>query len=365
MTLPRLLWDWGTAYDLFVSLEVLHRPADFGVRGAWAAGVRSRLPATERETLEQSQSLFEVPIHWIHALPDPKDGITVLWALGQVLPAERLPVLVQSSDRPPDDMTDILKGVAARGAWDEKDQEVLQAAYKREKKKKSPLSPKELANVLGWWARAEEFGERYLEAIRAYQEVFFTEEEKRIRPALQEALARAQELAERLALPDLLEELSQGLRFAEPPEVAELVLAPSYWCTPLMYFGKATPERRIYLFGARPPDASLIPGEVVPDALLWTLKALSDPTRLRILRHLAEEPLTQAQLSRRLRLRAPTVTHHLKALRMAKLVRLTIGIKEGKKTKRYRYASRPEAVAAAFASLKSFLEKGKVESTED
>jgi len=52
-----------------------------------------------------------------------------------------------------------------------------------------------------------EFGERYLEALRAYQEVFFAEEEKRIRPASQETLAWAQELAGRLALPDLLEEL--------------------------------------------------------------------------------------------------------------------------------------------------------------
>jgi DNA-binding transcriptional ArsR family regulator len=102
---------------------------------------------------------------------------------------------------------------------------------------------------------------------------------------------------------------------------------------------------------------------VVPDALLRTLKALSDPTRLRILRYLAEEPLTPAQLSRRLRLRAPTVTHHLKALRLAGLVQLTIGMGEGKKTKHY--AARSEAVAAAFTSLKGFLEKGEVESTEN
>ena len=32
-----LAWDWGTAYDLFMSLEVLHEPAKFGLRGAWAA----------------------------------------------------------------------------------------------------------------------------------------------------------------------------------------------------------------------------------------------------------------------------------------------------------------------------------------
>ncbi len=38
---PRLSWDVGTAYDMFMSLDVLHRPEAYGLRGAWAAGVRS------------------------------------------------------------------------------------------------------------------------------------------------------------------------------------------------------------------------------------------------------------------------------------------------------------------------------------
>jgi len=361
MTSPKLLWDWGTAYDLFISLEVLHRPADFGVRGAWAAGVRARLPAAEREMLEQSQLLFYPPFHWIYTLPEPKDGATALWTLGQIPPAERLPALAFSPAYTSADTAEMLKSVAARGTWDQRDQEVLQAGYQCAKEKKSSFSPEKLADILNWWARVEEFGERYLEALRAYQEVFFAEEEKRIRPALQRALSRAQELAERLALPDLLEELSQGLRFDEPPEVTEAVLAPSYWCTPLMYFGKANAECKIFLFGARPPDASLVPGEIVPDAMLRTLKALSDPTRLRILRYLAQEPLSPAQLSRRLRLRAPTVTHHLKALRLAGLVQLTMGEDKGKE----RYATRSEAVTVAFASLRGFLEEGAEENPDD
>ena len=41
MKAPALMWDWGTAYDMFVSLAVLHDPARFGVRRAWAAGVRA------------------------------------------------------------------------------------------------------------------------------------------------------------------------------------------------------------------------------------------------------------------------------------------------------------------------------------
>jgi DNA-binding transcriptional ArsR family regulator len=99
----------------------------------------------------------------------------------------------------------------------------------------------------------------------------------------------------------------------------------------------------------------------VPDALLRTLKALSDPTRLRILHYLSEEPMAPAQLARRLRLRAPTVTHHIKTLRLAGLVQLFVG--EGKETKRN--AARPGAVAGVFSSLQAFLEQGESASGEN
>jgi len=356
--MPQLLWEWGTAYDLFMSLEVLHKPADFGVRGAWAAGVRARLSTAQREILEESRSLFVMPLHWIHSLPDPKDALTVLWALGQIPPAERLPLLTYHPERS-SEVEQVLSDVSAHGAWDEGDREVLRAAYQCSEEKK-PLSAKELASILGWWARAEEFGQRYLEALHAYHEVFFAEEEKRIRPALQDALAQAQDLAGRMALPDLLEELSQGLRFAELPDVSEWVLVPSYWSTPLVLFDTVSAERAIWIFGARPANASLVPGEAVPDSMLRGLKALSDPTRLRILHYLAQEPLTPAELSRRLRLRAPTVTHHLKLLRLAGLVQLTLG--EGKEERRY--AARPEAIQATFASLEGFLEPDDAETAE-
>jgi DNA-binding transcriptional ArsR family regulator len=353
----QLLWDWGTAYDLFVSLAVLHDPGDFGVRGAWAAGVRARLSSAARETLEQCQFACGVPFHWIHTLPEPKDGAAVLWALGQVAPEERLPLLALGPEAT-NEVAEMLKGVAARQAWDEADRETLQAEYQRahecEDGKKAP-SAERLTNILNLWAGAGEFGERYLEALRAYQEAFFAEEERRIRPALRDALARAQKLAEHQPLPDLLEELSQGLRFDVPPEAARLLLVPSYWSTPLVFFGKLSAERDVWLFGARPADASLVPGEAIPESLLRVLKALSDPTRLRILHDLSQESLAPAQLTRRLRLRAPTVTHHLKVLRLAGLVQMTLG--EGKRTRSY--AARSEAVAAACASLETFLEKGE------
>lgn len=356
MTAPKLLWDWGTAYDLFVSLIVLHEPAEYGLRGAWAAGVRARLSSTERETLEQSQFLWHLPLHWIYTLPQPKDGMAVLWALGQVPPAERLPLLVLAPEVFAQ-TAEILTGVAARRAWNDTDRQALLTAYHRQYADtdghKVPSTDK-LATILDCWADAEAFGERYLAALRAYHEAFFAEEEARIRPALQQALARAQELAARLALPDLVEELSQGLRLDVMPEVDSLILAPSYWCTPYVHFGKVDPRCEMWLFGARPAEASLVPGETIPDSLLRALKALSDPTRLRILHYLSQEPLNPAELSRRLRLRVPTVSHHLEVLRLAGLVQLTLGERAVVKS----YAARREAVAAACSALQHFIGEG-------
>ena len=347
MPAPRLIWDWGTAYDMFVSLMVLHEPAKYGLRGAWANGVRARLPVSEREILEQAGDLVW-PFGWVHTLPDPKDGTMALRALEQILPADRLPTL-SFSPRTPAKSVEILQRVAARGSWNEQDRVAFRDAY--ECAKSSPPQKETLTQVLEWWSRSHEFGERYLEALRTYYEAFFAEEEMRIRPALKRALARAQELATELELSALLEELSQGLRLAELPQVSELVLAPSFWSTPLLVFASVNAECELILYGARPPDASLVPGEVVPDALMRALKALGHPTRLRILRYLAEGPQSPTQLSQRLRLRAPTVVHHLDTLRMAELVHLTLGAED-----RRRYAARPEAVKATFAALEAFLE---------
>jgi DNA-binding transcriptional ArsR family regulator len=355
METSTILWDSGTAYDLFISLEVLHEPSNFGVRGAWAAGVRARIPSDEREMLEQGRMLVHIPFHWLYSLPAPKDGTTALWALAQIPPAERLPTLAFHPHHDSDEVAEMLKEVAERGNWDEQDVETLRAAYTCKEGKKSPPATKKLEMILNWWSRPAEFGERYLEALRIYHEVFFIEEEKRIEPVLKAALEQAQEMAKRMSLADLVEELSQGVRFDELPEPTRVVLAPSYWSTPLIFYGDACPDLKIFAFGARPADVSLVPGEDVPDALLRVLKALSDATRLRIMYYLTNESLTPAELARRLRLRAPTVTHHLKKLRLAGLVQVTVG--EGKETKHY--AARTGAVSAACDLLKTFLEKGE------
>jgi DNA-binding transcriptional ArsR family regulator len=347
---PKLLWEWGTAYDMFISLEVLHKPAEFGVRGSWASSIRKRIPAEEQKVLEHGRHLFGIPFNWIHALPAPKDAITVLYSLQQIPASERISELANCHEE--NEWSILVRNIAERGSWTEDDFDAYQNMVKA--KEGESVSRKKITGYLDGWTRAQEIGEKLPEALQVYQEVFFSEEEKRIRPALKEALARAQKLATELDLPDLLEELSQGLRFTEMPEMDEVVLAPSFWVTPLMYFGYIGERRGAWMFGARPANQSLIPGEMVPDSLLRALKALSDPTRLKILHYLSQESLSPAALSRKLRLRAPTVTHHLQTLRLAGLVQVTLGEGKEKKT----YATRKETVKATCASLESFLAEG-------
>src|SRR5688572_17960378 len=124
MPQPTLLWDLATAYDLFISLHVLHHPNQYELRGAWAAGVRSRLPAAERDYIEQAVEVVIGPLHWIHALPAPKDGATVLRELAAVPPAERLSTLtfMPYKEWPGNE---ILREVGQRGGWDERDRQSL------------------------------------------------------------------------------------------------------------------------------------------------------------------------------------------------------------------------------------------------
>jgi DNA-binding transcriptional ArsR family regulator len=350
-------WHLGTAYDFFISLTVLHHPDRFGLRPSWAAGVRSRLGQEERKTLEQADQLFRAPLQWVYGLDEPRDSMAALWALRQIPAEERLPALTfyPGFDA---ELMNLLRRVANQGHWEDGDTELLREAYRREHHE--ALRPKSALEILSIWAQADLFGERYLAALQAYQQAFFAEEEARIQPALKEALAQAQEMAERLTAAELFEQLSQGVIIPDLLERRELVFAPSYWCTPLIFIRKLDERRAILSFGARPAEASLVPGDAVPDALLQALKAMADPTRLRILRYLTHAPLTPAELARRLRLRAPTVTHHLSALRLAGLVQITLDPDDQGGSERH-YTARKGSVERLQKQVQSFLESDQTD----
>lgn len=360
---PVIEWDFGTAYELFISLHVLHEPEYFGLRASWAAGVRSRIPAAERKMLEDVYPITGVPLKWIHNLPAPKDAISALWALKQIPPAERM-IKLHCLDKPcceGDDseeaalhkqVNETFLRVTSERAWKAEDAEFLLKIFK---KKNGVLKREALERYLNWWTRPEEFGEGCLSALQSYYQAFFEEDEKRVAPILTEGLARAKELSATLTLDELFVELSQGVQLGDEFRASKFIFAPAFWTTPLIFFEKLDADTQLVVFGARPADMSVVPGETLPDGLVRALKALADPTRLKILFYLSHESLTPSELARRLQLRAPTVIHHLNDLRLASLVELSIEHSDK------RYAIRKQALDSTFGSLSSFL-KGKPES---
>jgi len=343
---PALTWDYGTAYDFFISLHVLNNPNKFALRGSWAKGVRARLSADAQDLFSRTSDFFLFALPWIHNLPRPKNGLTVLKTLASIPPNERMAVLFDSSEYPKK-VKEIFRKVAAKGVWETEDRDEIWTIMKHWY---SEETCEEVNKLLDIWAGAQEFGERSLESFEIYYDVFFAEEETRILPALERTTVRAQELAERLGLVDLLEELSEGVRFDKTPEVSELVMVPSFWISPLITLKTLSATKAIFVFGGRPTDESLVPGELIPDTLYRILKALADPTRLRILNYLSDEPLTPTKLAKRLRLRAPTVVYHLNNLRLAGLVYVTFG--KGDK----RYAARLNRISEMYRQLRIFLE---------
>jgi len=344
-TASTLSWDYGTAYELFISLHVLHLPEHYGLRAAWAAGIRSRIPAAERKFLEEVIPFFGMPLGWVHQLPAPKDALSALYELRQLPPEKRLLTVVDVENWKEDEFKPVFRGLLERGAWTQQDFALLKSMLKEKK----DFDEKALTHFLDWWVRPAESGEMLLQSLQAYQQVFFEEEEKRVAPVLKAGLERAQDLARKLSLPELMVELSQGVRFDEPFG-KELIIVPAYWTTPLVVLEHLSEDRMLFVFGARPASMSATPGELVPDGLLRGLKALADTTRLKILYYLSREELTPSELSRRLHLRAPTVTHHLSELRLAGLVNLTVRGQEKF------YSARREALRAACSNLDEFLD---------
>jgi len=354
-------WDSGTAYDFFISQAVLSDPKRYGVPSSWASGMRARLRPEDRSVLDAALLVLNVPARWVHSLPEPKDAERCLEQLARIPVGKRLAALamVPKEEAAFSALQTLLVDVMRRESWNDEDLEALREALKSKRHPwRAGPQTEDLRAILETWAHAKAFGEQYPRALRSYYDVFFKEEERRITPKLAKALARAKERSRELPSVALVEEISQGIHYDETPDMAELTLVPSYWISPFVQIHRMDEDCQLWTFGARPAEDAIVPGEPIPDALRVSLKALADPTRLKILHYLNREPLTVGDLAKRLRLRMPTVIHHLSTLRLAGLIRIHVESRE--KGHRTRFSVRSEGLDGALHSLRAYLERDSV-----
>lgn len=348
---PQIIWDIGSAYDLFISLYIIHKPEDFGLRPSWAAGVRSRLPLPLREVLEQTQKFLYIPMNWVYSLPSPKNAQTALEALKALVPKDRLPALMFTGKADPETTAfyEFLLSLEGKTRFTTQ----IESRILAQKILFPPQSKGSAKALFSAWADRKVFGEKLIEALEAFINNFFREEEARIIPAMEQALAEAQTLAQTHDdIMSLLEQLSTGVRLDWVGEARKVILAPSFWSAPYLLADHMPEDTQIVLYGSRPSGLALVPGGQVTEEMLYGLKALADPTRLRLLKHLMQESYTVSELAKALRLRPPTVIHHLQSLRLAGFVLVTIS----SNTER-RYEVRRNGLVALAKQVKTFFEE--------
>ena len=347
---PQITWDMGSAYDLFISLWVIHRPDNFGLRPSWAAGVRSRLPLPLREVLEDSQKFIYIPLNWVHNLPEPKNALTALDALKALSPQDRLPALTISGSENPKTKAfyEFLMSLEGKQRLTT---QIEQKIMDYHTSIRGRGLPKDLVRVVfSSWSDKKSFGEKYLSALDAYVHNFFLEEENRITPALEQSLFEAQALSNEHNFLSLIEKLSSGVRIGWSSDADRVILVPSFWAAPFIFFDSQRLLPHIIVFGKRPNGTSLVPGEEISEDLLNGLKAMADPTRLRILKYLIQKSCTPSELAKALRLRPPTVIHHLNTLRLAGFVQITITANAER-----RYTARKDGILDTARYIHTFL----------
>ncbi len=344
-------WDFGSAFDFFISLFVIHHPDRFGLRAAWAAGVRSRLNLEDRQFMEEALTYMPVPLSWVNQLPlKEKNTRAVLDYFAGIPPEKRLITLFSPTEMP----AEVTNAMARIHHQQRVTAEDLKAFRMILQNRTTPIKTREVKQMAEAFLDPAAFGERLLSVFNSYFQSFFAEEEERILPALLDGLQFAKKQAKELPLAQLVDLLSHGVKVADLDTFQKVILTPSYWSSPLNFFYPPRPEELLFVFGCRQDTQNLIPGEYVPDSLVSGLKALADPTRLRILHYLYEGTTTPSSLARRLRLRAPTVIHHLNTLRLAGMIKVTI-----KSSGERCYSLHQDAIDAAFQQVNAIIKNKK------
>jgi DNA-binding transcriptional ArsR family regulator len=314
----RLAVDWAPAFELVLSVLCFvcfpkHNLLDLGE--AWASNVRRRLPA-DLDTRLQRKNVAA-------ALNLKHDDLLLL--LVRACPGDR-------GARP---FTAWLAGLSAGDAYE---------AVAPRLPNTAPRLPREFT---AW-------RDRCVEVLSTWQDVYFDTLDPEVLRGLD---CEAQRLRANLdgSPQAIVEQVTNGV-FLEPSGPADepvtVTLVPQYHQRP--YNHDASEQGGIIIL--YPADIRPTPAELPPPALLRLTHALSDDSRLRMLRLLADGARTLSELARVVGLSQPTVHHHLVQLRAAGLVRIhmSVGGSHG-------YSLRPHALDQLRDQLATYLQSSPSE----
>lgn len=142
-------------------------------------------------------------------------------------------------------------------------------------------------------------------------------------PALRRDADEKRSLAYTLDAPKLVETATNGVTFKMQPQITGVVLIPSKIIRPWTVIIE---HEGLRIFAYSVGDEHLLADPEAPPSYLVDLyKALGDERRLRMLSILSEGDAGLMEIAERVELAKSTAHHHLRILRSAGLVRVTVG----------------------------------------
>ncbi len=313
------------AYDFLLSMHVClasaeYDYADFDIGRTWIESARARCAKRDPEALAilgryfgdgTPESLNATSISLVWKCPEPRDVPSFLAWLRQI-PAAQLAEALLDHEAIGSDWVELL-ALALSG-----DKKVLIRLVARYPEDIRPTVSNVLRDLEG--ARTELLG-----ALEVWYEAVFASEQERIQPLLQREATSMERKRADMSLEPFLDDVMHGVRWQRPAGLRRIVFAPSYFCGPAVFYHF---WHGVLTFCApiahTSPDVPRYDPRAPDEATLRFFLALGDPSRLRILRLLAEREMYLTELAERLELTKATTKHHMVKLRDAGLVTLYI-----------------------------------------
>jgi DNA-binding transcriptional ArsR family regulator len=332
--------DPSPAYEMLFELFALDNPDDsieYAGGKEWLEGTRSRLPSeflADLERLQTGGEMWLVLLGLVYDTPAPKTVEAFLEYLGDM-------------------DSDDLRAHLISNAWFTKerriDASVIEAAAEGDAVAYQTIA--EAANECSCgpgWANlfvlpADDVKRTIIDMLERYRDKAF---DATVSKVLDRDARAKRALAASLSPAELVERATNGITFATTEGIDAVVLVPSVVIRPFVVI---TDHGSIRMFGYGISDEFMTADDDAPPSWLVDFyKAVGDEKRLRILTVLAQGDTTLMKLVERLDLSKSTVHHHLRLLRSAGLVRVTIG-------EEHTYSLRPDAIPQAGPLLETYL----------
>jgi DNA-binding transcriptional ArsR family regulator len=345
-------------YDFLISMHVALASedqdyADFDVGREWINAARTRCDDADPTALTilgryfgdgRPGSLHATLISLVRRCPPPREPLSFLEWLRD-LPLAQLAEVLLDQDGLGTDWTELLAEALEERQTPTGASAATKRLLARYPEDTRPTAAAVLEDLDGTRAQL-------LAALHSWYDAVFAAERERVAPMLRREAEALERRRGEMPLDVFIEQSMRGVQWQNTIGLRRIVFAPSYFCRPAVYYhvwhGTLTFCAPL-VYAA--PDARRGDPRAPDEETLRFFLALGDPSRLRILRLLAERQMYLTELAERMELTKATTKHHMVKLRDAGLVTLY------DRDRMTYYELRPDIVRHARQLLSNHLEQ--------